>query len=81
MPRALKIASEIGDRGNKGVWLNNLGNVFRDQKKYKEALAFYLLAKDIFTQIEDPDPVTTESNLKALEEVLGKRNLKNLRQR
>ena len=69
--KALKIAREIGDRGNEGTLLNNLGDVFRNKKKYKEALAFYQLAKDIFTQIEDPDLLTTESNLKNLKEELG----------
>jgi hypothetical protein len=51
--------------------LNNLGAAFEDEKKqmYREALACYLLARDIRIQIKDPELKTTESNLKALERV------------
>ncbi len=51
--------------------LNNLGVVLKNKKKYKEALACYLLAKNIRTQIEDSELKTTESNLNNLKEKLS----------
>ncbi len=76
--KALAIAQEIGDRRGEGAWLNNLGVVFKDEKKYKEALACYLLARDIRTQIKDPNLKTTESNLKNLKEELGEKEFEKL---
>jgi hypothetical protein len=69
----LKIAQEIGDRRGEGTWLNNLGYVFKNEKRYKEALACYLLAEDIRTRIKDPKLETTKSNLKGLKEELGEK--------
>ncbi len=69
--KALAIAEEIGDRRGEGALLNNLGDALEHDKKYKEALVCYLLAKDICTQIKDPELKTTESNLVNLKEKLG----------
>jgi tetratricopeptide (TPR) repeat protein len=71
--KALNIAHERGDTGYEAIMLNNLGVVFVEEKRYKEALACYLLAKDIRLQIEDPILRVTESNLKDLEVKLGRR--------
>jgi len=76
--KALKIAKEIGDRKNEGIWLNNLGGAFTDEKKIKEAMACYLLAKDIRIQIEDPYLESTESNLKKFKENMGENNFETL---
>jgi tetratricopeptide (TPR) repeat protein len=76
--KALQIAQEIGDKRNESIWLNNLGIVLEDAKKYREALACYFLAIDICTQIENPNLKTTESNLKELEEKLGKKEFEKL---
>ncbi len=76
--KALKIAQEIGDRGNEGTWLNNLGIVFQNEKKCREALACYLLSRDIRTQIKDQYLEQTESNLKVLEEKLGKKEFEKI---
>jgi tetratricopeptide (TPR) repeat protein len=76
--KALQIAQEIGDKRNESKWLNNLGIVLEDAKKYREALACYFLAIDICTQIEYPNLKTTESNLKELEEKLGKKEFEKL---
>jgi hypothetical protein len=58
--------------------VNNLGIILEDQKKYREALACYFLAIDISTRIDNPNLKTTESNLKKLEEKLGKREFEKL---
>ncbi len=63
--------SQTGDRRSESTLLNNLGATFEDVKKYEEAVACYLLAKEIHIQIEDPELKTTELNLKRLEEKLG----------
>lgn len=60
------------------IRLNNPGIVLGDGKKYREALACYFLAVDICTQIEYPNLEATESNLKKLEEELGKKEFEKL---
>ncbi len=74
----MKIAHDICDKRNEGIWLNNLGDIFMYKKKHKEALVLYRLAKDIFTQIEDLDLVRTESNLKILKKEIGERMFEQL---
>ncbi len=76
--KALATAQEIGYRRGEGNSLNNLGVVFEDEEKYKVALACYLLAKEIFTQIEDPNLETTESNIRGIEEKLGEKEFEKL---
>lgn len=76
--KSLKIFREIGERKYEGNSLNNLGVSFRNDKKYKEALACYLLAKDIHSKIEDPNLKQTEANLKKLKEELGEKEFKKL---
>jgi tetratricopeptide (TPR) repeat protein len=76
--KALAIAQEIGDRRGEGNSLNNLGVDFMDEKKYMEALACYLLAREIRIQIKDPNLKTTESNLNSLMEKLGKKKFEKL---
>ena len=71
--QALVIAREIGDRWGEGIDLNNLGVALEEKKKYHEALACYIIAKDIRTQIKDPNIKTTESNIDALKGTLGKK--------
>ncbi len=76
--KALKIAREIGDKRNESIWLNNLGIVLEDEKNYREALACYFLAIDICTGIDDPHLKITDSNLKELEQKLGKKEFEKL---
>ncbi len=76
--KALAIAQEIGDRRGEGYWLNNLGFVFQNENKYRAALACLLLARDIRTQIKDPDLKRTESNLNDLKEKLGEKEFEKI---
>jgi len=76
--QALDIAKEIGDRRGEGADLNNLGYAFQIEKKYKEALACYLLAKKIRIEIKDPELRRTESNFSNLKEALGEKKFEKL---
>ncbi len=76
--QALVIDKEIGDRRGEGADLNNLGGAFQGETKHREALACYLLAKDIRREIKDPEIKTTESNLNALKEKLGEKEFEML---
>ena len=76
--KALRITREIGDRRGEAKLLNILGAVLEDANKYKEVLACFLLAKNIRSQIEDPELKTTELNLKNLEEKLGRKKFEML---
>jgi tetratricopeptide (TPR) repeat protein len=76
--KALKIAREIGDGRNEGIWLYNLGINFRHDKKYRESLACYMLAKDLQTQKEDPKLKITESDIGSLKEQLGEKEFEKL---
>jgi hypothetical protein len=76
--KSLKIASKIGDRRNEGVWLNNLGIAFQHEKKYKEALACSMLAKDIIATTGYPQLKTTELSLENLKEELGEKEFEKL---
>ena len=59
--------------------LNNLGVVFENTKNYEEALACYLHAKAIRTEIKDPNLKTTEANIKELKEKLGEKEFNKLK--
>ncbi|VVB52243.1 Photosystem I assembly protein Ycf3 [uncultured archaeon] len=77
--KALAIFKEIGDRRSEGIGLNNLGVAFENMKNYKDALACFLRAKDIRTDIKDPNFKTTEANIKELKEKLGEKEFENLK--
>jgi tetratricopeptide (TPR) repeat protein len=76
--QALAIAKEIGDRRGEGNWLNNLGLVFKDLKKYDLALACYLLARKIRREIRDPKIETTENNIDDIKTKIGKKEYQKL---
>ncbi|CAG0974305.1 Transcriptional activator NprA [Methanosarcinales archaeon] len=76
--KALTISHEIGDRRGEGNRLNNLGVAFKNTKNYMEALACFLRAKDIRTDIKDPNLKTTVANIKELKEKLGEKEFENL---
>jgi tetratricopeptide (TPR) repeat protein len=72
--KALEIARQIGDKRNEGILLTTLGNFFStDESKYEEALACYLLAKKTRTNLGNAQQLAqTESNIKHIEDKLGK---------
>ncbi len=76
--QALDISREIGDRRNEGVWLGNLGLAYSDQKKYDNALACSIISRDIFIEIKSPAIELINSNLKRLEEDIGKNDFEKL---
>ena len=73
--QALEIAKQIGDKQKEGLWLNNIGYVLSfDEKKIKEYLACYLLARQIRVKLgNSTDIAQTQSNIKALESKLGEK--------
>jgi tetratricopeptide (TPR) repeat protein len=52
--RALKVACEIGDRRNEGIWLAALGEAFEKLGQLEKAIEFTKAAYEIFKQIESP---------------------------
>ncbi|NOR46718.1 MAG: hypothetical protein GQ533_01535, partial [Methanosarcinaceae archaeon] len=48
------------------------------QKIYVNALAFFIIARDIFIEIKSPHIETINSNLKRLEEEIGKTEFEKL---
>lgn len=52
---ALSIYREVGDRWGEGRILENTGALYFKQNHYNVALAFSLLAKDLFEEIQTPD--------------------------
>lgn len=69
---ALKISREIGDRRGEGNHLHNLGSVLVAEKRFEDAVACLLLAKNIRGSVEDPRLAATESVLDDLKKQLGK---------
>jgi tetratricopeptide (TPR) repeat protein len=76
--KALKIAQDLNYKRDKSTWLGSLGTAFGYEKKYREAMACYLLSRDIRIQIRDPNLKTTESNLNKLKDELGEKEFEKL---
>ncbi len=57
---ALKIAQEIGDRSDEGVWLGNLGIAYRDLGDVRKAIEYYENALKIAQEIRDKLGESTE---------------------
>ncbi|RZN16269.1 MAG: tetratricopeptide repeat protein [Methanosarcinales archaeon] len=76
--KTLNIAREIGDKTSECVLSNNIGENFLEAKKYKEALACFIVSKDIFTKLENPNVEQYELNLNKLEKELGEKAFEKL---
>ena len=72
--QALQIRREIGDRGQEGVVLNNLGNVYYDLRQKQEALRYYEQALQIHRDLKNrKEEGTTLTNLGSMYNVLGQK--------
>lgn len=72
--KAFAVAHQISDKRSEGVWLYKLSLLFCSYSKYREAIACYLLAKQINLRLGTPeDIVETESKIKELETELGEK--------
>jgi tetratricopeptide (TPR) repeat protein len=69
--QALTIRREVGDRGGEGMTLWNIGALFFEQHRHDVALAGYLLAKEIFEQVQSPDIDGVEEWIADLREEVG----------
>jgi len=79
--RALEIAREIGDRCGEATGLHSLGDKLGTKEEYEGALACYLLAVDIRSDISDPRLSGSQVRIEKLEEKLGHEELARLVER
>ncbi|MCP4427837.1 MAG: hypothetical protein GY803_25420 [Chloroflexi bacterium] len=61
------IAQEIGDRHDEGIWLGNLGHIYRNLGQYKPARECYEQAQGILETIQSPVPDSIYEWLHAFE--------------
>ena len=60
-------AREIGDRRDEGIWLGNLGIIYRDLGQVEKAIKYYGDALMIGEEIRDPKVISfCEKNLESL---------------
>jgi tetratricopeptide (TPR) repeat protein len=72
--QALYIRREVGERRGEGWTLHNIGVFFLAHNDFEIALAFLLLAKNIFKDVQSPDSDTAQRNIDKLHEALGDKN-------
>jgi len=53
LQKSLSISRAIADRKNEGIWLGNLGNIYRDLGKLKQAVEYYKQSQSIAHEIGD----------------------------
>ena len=60
-------AREIGDRCDEGIWLGNLGIIYRDLGQVEKAIKYYEDALVVGEEIRDPKVIRfCEKNLESL---------------
>ncbi|GAC1632987.1 MAG: hypothetical protein NVS4B11_34060 [Ktedonobacteraceae bacterium] len=69
--QALRIRTSIEDRKGQGWTLHNLGSLYLEEGSYKSALAFLLLAKHIFAEVESPDLQTALQSIERVRKETG----------
>jgi len=69
--QALRIRREVGNRGGEGSMLNNIGTLYLEQTRYDVALACFLLAKEIFIEIQSSGLDGTKNYIQKLHEEVG----------
>jgi len=69
--QALAIRREVGDRGGEGETLWNIGALYFEQSHYDVALASFLLARDIFDEVQSPNRDSVQSWIDGLREEIG----------
>ena len=68
---SLEIRREIGDRGGEGISLFNIGKLYFKQNRYEAALASFVLAKNIFNEIQNSNYHSTLKWIDLLHEKMG----------
>jgi tetratricopeptide (TPR) repeat protein len=78
--QALRLRREVGDRRGEAWTLHNLGLLyFEHYKDNKVALAFFLLTREIFREIQSViNYGVVEDNIRRLQEAIGKEQFHNL---
>jgi tetratricopeptide (TPR) repeat protein len=71
--QALSIRLEIGDRGGEGITLQNIGTLSVEQHHYDVALASFLLARNIFEEMQSPHRDEVQNWIDNLSEKIGEK--------
>ena len=71
LKRALNISRELGDRWGEGETLHEIGKLYFGQYSYDSALACFLLAQNLLTEVKSPDRDGTQSSIEALHRLVG----------
>jgi len=69
--QALNIRREVGDRGGEGMTLHGTGTLYFKQRRYDIALACFLLARDIFEEVQSPHRDDEQSWIDDLRKKVG----------
>ncbi len=70
--RALYLHKDIGDRNGEGVTLHNIGVLNYDQRRYRIALAYFLLARRILEEVRSPDYESIQEYIDKIGTIVGK---------
>jgi len=69
--KAWRILREVGDRWYEGGTVNNVGVLYFKQGRYEVALACFLLAKNIFDELQNPLNDETQTWIEQIHKELG----------
>jgi len=61
----------VGNRGDEGITLHNVGTLYFEQNHYDVALAFFLSAKGIYEEVQSPHRDSAQSWIDRLREKIG----------
>jgi tetratricopeptide (TPR) repeat protein len=70
--RALHLHKDIGDRNGEGVTLHNIGVLYFNQRRYRIALAYFLLARRILEEVRSPDYESIQEYIDKIGTIVGK---------
>ena len=68
---ALDIRREVGDRSGEGTTLLNIGAFYFEKANYPVALAYFLIARHIFEEVQSPNRDLVQSRIDGLREEVG----------
>ena len=75
---ALRIRKEVGDRTGEGTTLHSIRTLYFEQHKYDIALAFFLLARNIYEDVLSPYRDVSQNWIDDLHEEVGKQQFATL---
>ena len=75
---ALHLSRDAGERALEGEALNDLGTLYFDQGCYDQALAFFLVAKELFEIMHSPRREIVQDHIRMLSEKVNEKHYKQL---